>query len=126
MIACFLGTYFGISVESKTRHKELTVFASSLLAETLFRMGVSRGFLRNVPNGVPLVFAISVMILLYYYNYEEDCLGNSKSFLKLVVGERNEPQSFFSSSIDTTVLKLFGLTKGTIKNAFNDLSSHRI
>lgn len=99
-------------MESRSRHKELTVFASSLLAETLFRMGVSRGFFVNVPNGVPLVFAISVMILLYYYNYEQDCLGNSKSFLKLIVGEREEPQQFITSSMDAKIRKLLNIPQG--------------
>lgn len=102
----------GISLETKARHKELTIFTLGLCGETIFRMLVSRGIIRNIPFGIPLAFVISITILIYFYNHKRDCLGNSKSILAQVCGDKGEEQIFITKKLDDKILKFLKISNG--------------
>eukprot|EP01117_Protostelium_nocturnum_P014908 TRINITY_DN5727_c0_g1_i1.p1 TRINITY_DN5727_c0_g1~~TRINITY_DN5727_c0_g1_i1.p1 ORF type:complete len:472 (-),score=164.87 TRINITY_DN5727_c0_g1_i1:60-1400(-) len=79
-----------ILIEHPSRRNELVVYTMNQLAETLFKMGVIRGWWKPVPKANCFIFVIAMSILSYQYHYQRKNLGNIRSILKFFLGDRDD------------------------------------
>eukprot|EP01121_Diplochlamys_sp_Union-15-3_P022688 TRINITY_DN9738_c0_g1_i1.p1 TRINITY_DN9738_c0_g1~~TRINITY_DN9738_c0_g1_i1.p1 ORF type:complete len:424 (+),score=39.66 TRINITY_DN9738_c0_g1_i1:70-1341(+) len=86
MLCSFLAAFAAVSVEKKSRRIELAIYVLNQFLETVFRMGVSRGYWKPFKHGLTLVFALSMSILVYFYRHEDSCLGNMRGLMRAFLG----------------------------------------
>lgn len=66
-IPAFMSSFTAILVERPSRRGLLTMYVANVATETLWRMGVSRGLVKSIPNGQVLIFGLATSALLYYF-----------------------------------------------------------
>jgi len=87
-LPCFLSSLSAIVIERSSRRTLLCLYVSNIVSrhcdnhtnskyifsiiipqatETLFRMGVWRGYFSPIPKGEVYIFAVSVAVLLYFF-----------------------------------------------------------
>ncbi|CAD5220081.1 unnamed protein product [Bursaphelenchus xylophilus] len=68
-IAGVIGAYLSIIQESKKRRPVLALYLTNLASESLFYQLRNRGYVSNIPHGVPLLFVIGLGLLFYFKAY---------------------------------------------------------
>lgn len=66
-IPAFMSSFTAILVERPSRRGLLTMYVANVATETLWRMGVSRGVVKSIPNGQVLIFGLATSVLLYFF-----------------------------------------------------------
>lgn len=116
-LSCFVGCYLGISVEDPSRQRELTVYTSSVAADSLFRMLVSRGWAKPIPHGRALIFVAGMAISSWLYSRDRCTPGTHSSSMKWIVGNRSaETPQIIAPSVDKYIFQGLGLTNKTFSN----------
>ncbi|XP_026669348.1 transmembrane protein 135-like isoform X2 [Ceratina calcarata] len=88
----FLASFTAILIERPSRRTLLSLYVSNIASETLFRMGVSRGYWHPVPFAETCIFAISMAALLYYYRSKTSKSDPVYKILRLVVGKYEDAE----------------------------------
>ena len=122
-VSCFIATYLGISVEDPARQRELTVYTSSVAADTVFRTLVSRGWAKPIPHGRTLIFMTGLAISSWLHARKRCTPGTHTSSMNWIAGHRNaEKAQIVSPAVDNTLLSLAGISPSVLKESkFKDL-----
>ncbi|XP_069126642.1 transmembrane protein 135-like isoform X2 [Argopecten irradians] len=81
-----------LSIERKDRRGLLAVYMANVATETFYRMAVSRGWVRFLPNGEVLIF--SVVMAIYLYLYKRNSLpASTVKLFRFLVGKDELPAS---------------------------------
>ena len=64
-LPAFVGSLMAIQIERPSRRPALAFYCANIASECLFKIAVSRGYIRPIPNGEALLFTLSMTILLY-------------------------------------------------------------
>jgi len=91
-VPAFMASLTAILVERPSRRSLLTLYVANNATDSLWRMAVSRGMVKGIPNGQVAVFGISASFLLYYFrsgmHFEEN--DSVFSLLRFIVGKDEE------------------------------------
>jgi len=81
-----LAAWVGIMLEKKERRRELTVYVAQQAVESLFRMLISRKYIKPIIHLKLILFALSMSVLLYFQKNETNLMaGSAKSLMKLFI-----------------------------------------
>ncbi|XP_037125279.1 transmembrane protein 135 [Syngnathus acus] len=84
-------SYLAILLERKSRRGLLTIYMTNLATETLFRMAVTRGFIKPIKHGEVLLFCITASLYMFFFRNKDGLKGFSFSALKFIVGKEEIP-----------------------------------
>ncbi|CAD8115145.1 unnamed protein product [Paramecium sonneborni] len=73
LIGGFIGA-FSLLLESRTRAQEIMLSIVPRYCETIFNLLKRKGWIKEIPKGDVLVFAIILAIIHYYYQHEQKAL----------------------------------------------------
>lgn len=93
-IPCFLSAFSAILIERPSRRTLLCLYVSNIATETLFNMGLWRGYFRSIPYGQVYIFAASIAVLLYFYRSKEVKSDSVYRILRFVVGPYEQTEYF--------------------------------
>ncbi|CAD1472820.1 unnamed protein product, partial [Heterotrigona itama] len=85
----FLSSITAIVIERPSRRPLLSLYVANLATETLFKMGVARGYYTPIPQGATYIFATSIALLLYFYRSRPNKEPMYKIF-RILVGKYEE------------------------------------
>lgn len=91
-IPSFLSSITAIAIERPSRRPLLCLYVSNIATETLFRMGVWRGYFSPIPKGQVYIFAISTAVLLYFFRSKADKQDAIYKILRLLLGQYEEAE----------------------------------
>ncbi|KAM5180261.1 transmembrane protein 135 [Mantella aurantiaca] len=80
-----------IFIERKSRRGLLTIYMANQATETLFRMGVTRGYLKPIRHGEVLLFCITAALYMFFFRCKGGLQGFAFSALKFIVGKEEIP-----------------------------------
>ncbi|XP_032670789.1 transmembrane protein 135-like isoform X2 [Odontomachus brunneus] len=86
----FLSSLTAILIERPSRHSLLCLYVSNIATETLFKMGVWRGYFSPIPRGEIYIFAVSAAVLLYFFRSKVNKQDSIYKILRLIVGPYEE------------------------------------
>lgn len=98
-IPAFISSLSAIIIERPSRRSLLCLYVSNIATETLFKMGVWRGYWKPIKFGNVYIFATSMAMLLYYYRCEE--LKNDSIFriIKFIASPYEDPNYNINKNI---------------------------
>ncbi|XP_011159518.1 transmembrane protein 135 [Solenopsis invicta] len=88
----FLSSLSSIVIERASRRTLLCLYVSNIATETLFRMGVWRGYISPIPRGEVYIFAVSVAVLLYFYRSKTNKQDQIYKIFRMIVGRYEEAE----------------------------------
>ncbi|MEE6473042.1 hypothetical protein FKM82_009828 [Ascaphus truei] len=104
--AALPASYFAILIERKSRRGLLTIYMANLATETLFRMSVTRGYIKPIRNGEVLLFCITAALYMFFFRCKDGLKGFAFSALKFIVGKEEIPaHSFLPETVYARVEK---------------------
>ncbi|XP_015110710.1 transmembrane protein 135 [Diachasma alloeum] len=77
----FFSSLSAIVIERPSRRTMLCLYVSNIATETLFKMGLWRGYYRSIPYGNVYIFAASMATLLYLYRNSD---GNNDAIFRII------------------------------------------
>ncbi|XP_011302970.1 transmembrane protein 135-like isoform X2 [Fopius arisanus] len=77
----FFSSLSAIVIERPSRRAMLCLYVSNIATETLFKMGLWRGYYSSVPNGNVYIFAASIAALLCLYRNSD---ANTDSIFRII------------------------------------------
>ncbi|KAK9294584.1 hypothetical protein QLX08_010844 [Tetragonisca angustula] len=83
----FLSSITAIVIERPSRRPLLSLYVANLATETLFKMGVARGYYTPVPQGATYIFATSIALLLYFYRSRPNKEPSMYRIFRILVGK---------------------------------------
>ncbi|XP_043521043.1 transmembrane protein 135-like [Frieseomelitta varia] len=86
----FLSSITAIVIERPSRRPLLSLYVANLATETLFKMGVARGYYTPVPQGATYIFATSIALLLYFYRSRPNKEPSMYRIFRILVGKYEE------------------------------------
>ncbi|KAF7665259.1 hypothetical protein LDENG_00142150 [Lucifuga dentata] len=89
--SAFPASYIAILLERKSRRGLLTIYMTNLATETLFRMAVTRGFIKPIKHGEVLLFCITASLYMFFFRCKDGLKGFAFSALKFIVGKEEIP-----------------------------------
>ncbi|XP_061595199.1 transmembrane protein 135 [Cololabis saira] len=89
--AALPASYIAILLERKSRRGLLTIYMANLASETLFRMAVTRGFIKPIRNGEVLLFCITSSLFMFLFRSNNGLKGFAFSALKFIIGKEELP-----------------------------------
>lgn len=89
-VPSFLSSFSAILIERPSRRPLLCLYVSNIATETLFRMGVSRGYFSPIPHGATYIFALSTTLLLYYYRSRTNKTDSIYKIIRLIIGQHED------------------------------------
>ncbi|XP_063985470.1 transmembrane protein 135-like isoform X2 [Diachasmimorpha longicaudata] len=98
----FFSSLSAIIIERPSRRAMLCLYVSNIATETLFKMGLWRGYYRSVPHGNVYIFAASIAALLYLYRNSDD---NKDSIFRIIkfVASPYEAKNYIQSQIEDRI-----------------------
>ncbi|XP_012276343.1 transmembrane protein 135 [Orussus abietinus] len=104
----FLASLMAILIERPSRRTLLCLYVSNIATETLFRMGVWRGYFSVLQKGEVYIFAISAALLLHLYRSKGNKEDSIFKIIRHVIGPyeeyRYQEKQMLQSSRSTEVL----------------------
>ncbi|KAK2582081.1 hypothetical protein KPH14_002784 [Odynerus spinipes] len=91
-IPSFLSSLTAILIERPSRRTLLCLYVSNIAVETLFNMGVWRGYFGTIPYGQVYIFAASIAVLLYFYRSRAVNKDSIYRIIRFVVGPYEQSQ----------------------------------
>ncbi|XP_077281833.1 transmembrane protein 135 [Temnothorax americanus] len=88
----FLSSLTAIVIERESRRTLLCLYVSNIATETLFKMGVWRGYFSPIPKGEVYIFAASVAVLLYFFRSKTNKRDQIYKILRMIVGRYEETE----------------------------------
>ncbi|XP_029166358.1 transmembrane protein 135-like [Nylanderia fulva] len=98
----FLSSLSGIVIERASRRTLLCLYVSNIATETLFRMGVWRGYFSPIPKGEVYIFAVSVAVLLYFFRSKINKQDQIYKILRIIVGQYEEAEYCTKKNFETS------------------------
>ncbi|XP_012219245.1 transmembrane protein 135-like [Linepithema humile] len=95
----FLSSLSAIVIERSSRRPLLCLYVSNIATETLFRMGVWRGYFSPIPKGEIYIFAVSITLLLYFFRSKENKQDQIYKLLRLLVGRYEETEYLIKKNL---------------------------
>ncbi|XP_071990171.1 transmembrane protein 135 [Engystomops pustulosus] len=89
--AALPASYVAILIERKSRRGLLTIYMANQASETLFRMGVTRGYVKPIRHGEVLLFCITAALYMFFFRCKDGLQGFAFSALKFIVGKEEIP-----------------------------------
>ncbi|KAM6907340.1 transmembrane protein 135 [Xenentodon cancila] len=89
--AALPASYIAILLERKSRRGLLTIYMANLASETLFRMAVTRGFVKPIRHGEVLLFCITASLFMFLFRSNNGLKGFAFSALKFIIGKEEIP-----------------------------------
>ncbi|XP_053312537.1 transmembrane protein 135 [Spea bombifrons] len=104
--AALPASYVAILIERKSRRGLLTIYMANQATETLFRMGVTRGYIKPIRHGEVLLFCITAALYMFFYRCKDGLQGFAFSAIKLIVGKEEIPaHSLAPETVYTNAVK---------------------
>ncbi|XP_020278533.1 transmembrane protein 135-like isoform X2 [Pseudomyrmex gracilis] len=91
-LPAFLSSFTAILIERTSRRTLLCLYVSNIATETLFRMGVWRGYFSPIPKGEVYIFAVSVAVLLYFFRSKVNKQDQIYKILRIIAGKHEESE----------------------------------
>ncbi|KAL6256040.1 hypothetical protein P5V15_013276 [Pogonomyrmex californicus] len=88
----FLSSLSAIVIERASRRTLLCLYVSNIATETLFRMGIWRGYFSPIPRGEVYIFAVSVTVLLYFFRSKANKQDQIYKIFRLIIGRYEETE----------------------------------
>ncbi|GMT35145.1 hypothetical protein PFISCL1PPCAC_26442, partial [Pristionchus fissidentatus] len=99
-----LSSFFAILIEKKSRRPALALYLTNLASETLYRQLCNHGYLRTIPHGTFIPFAIG--LALFKYLSSKGGLGKSmEGFLSSALQEKDDSGNAHIVKLGNTVHK---------------------
>ncbi|XP_076237939.1 transmembrane protein 135 [Calliopsis andreniformis] len=117
----FLSSLSAIFIERPSRRTLLCLYVSNIATETLFRMGLARGYYSSIPRGETYIFAMSMALLLYFFRSKVNKQDSVYKILRAVVGKYEDPDYLNESSLQSE-----RLTCSAEENSKKSLQEKRI
>ncbi|NP_001085541.1 transmembrane protein 135 [Xenopus laevis] len=89
--AALPASYAAILIERKSRRGLLTIYMANQATEALFRMGVTRGYIKPIRHGEVLLFCITSALYMFFFRCRDGLKGFAFSALKFIVGKEEIP-----------------------------------
>ncbi|XP_043487845.1 transmembrane protein 135-like isoform X1 [Polistes fuscatus] len=89
----FLSNLIAIIIEKPTRRTLLCLYVSNIATETLFNMGVWRGYFPSMPYGQTYIFAASITVLLYLHRTKRINQDSVYNIIRFVIGPYEQFQN---------------------------------
>eukprot|EP01111_Echinosteliopsis_oligospora_P009872 TRINITY_DN2977_c0_g1_i1.p1 TRINITY_DN2977_c0_g1~~TRINITY_DN2977_c0_g1_i1.p1 ORF type:complete len:186 (+),score=32.88 TRINITY_DN2977_c0_g1_i1:220-777(+) len=87
IVAGLISAMIAINIERRNRRTELALYTANQGVEVLWRLGVSKGVVRNIPHGEVLLFMIGSSLLMYFYQHDDRSLRpNVRSLFSRLLG----------------------------------------
>ncbi|XP_043272955.1 transmembrane protein 135-like isoform X2 [Venturia canescens] len=86
----FLSSLSAILIERPSRRTLLCLYVSNIATETLFRMGVWRGYYSVLPRGELYIFSASMATLLYLFRSKSNKQDSIYKIIRYIVGSHEE------------------------------------
>ncbi|KYM99817.1 hypothetical protein ALC62_09435 [Cyphomyrmex costatus] len=86
----FLSSLSAIVIERASRRTLLCLYVSNVATETLFKMGLWRGYYSSVPRGEVYIFAVSVAVLLYFFRSKTNKQDQIYKIFRMIIGQYEE------------------------------------
>ncbi|XP_070156169.1 transmembrane protein 135 isoform X3 [Polyergus mexicanus] len=90
----FLSSLSAIVIERSSRRTLLCLYVSNIATETLFRMGVWRGYFSPILKGEVYIFAVSVAVLLYFFRSKINKQDQIHKIFRIIVGRYEGAECF--------------------------------
>ncbi|XP_066597034.1 transmembrane protein 135-like isoform X2 [Prorops nasuta] len=91
-IPSLLSSFSAILIERPSRRTLLSLYVSNIATETLFRMGVWRGYFSVIPKGEIYIFAVSTAVLMYFFRSKSDKKDSIYKIIRLIIGQYEEQE----------------------------------
>lgn len=89
----FLSSFTAIFIERPSRRTLLSLYVSNIATETLFKMGVWRGYFSPIPYGEVYIFAVSIAVLLYFFRSKTDKNEVIYTIFRYILGRHEETKA---------------------------------
>ncbi|CAH2225566.1 transmembrane 135 isoform X1 [Pelobates cultripes] len=89
--AALPASYVAILIERKSRRGMLTLYMANQATETLFRMGVTRGYIKPIRHGEVLLFCMTTALFMFYFRCKDGLQGFAFTALKFIMGKEEIP-----------------------------------
>jgi len=115
----FVSSLFSILIEKRSRRGPLAVYCANIASETVYRMLVTRQYIKPIPRGEVYLFTTSMSLLLYMirkYGYGHDVVSLG---IKLLLGreESNNQNKLLKISEDENANSLKVSTNSSKKSS---------
>ncbi|XP_014475106.1 PREDICTED: transmembrane protein 135-like [Dinoponera quadriceps] len=130
-VPSFLSSLTAILIERPSRRPLLCLYVANVATETLFRMGVWRGYFSPIPKGEVYIFAVSAAVLLYFFRSKVNKQDSIYKILRLIIGPYEETEyavkkdshskASFESVEDNSIEENNDIRKKCKKNKFSIL-----
>lgn len=98
----FLSSLSAIVIERASRRTLLCLYVSNVATETLFRMGVWRGYYSPIPRGQVYIFAVSVAVLLYFFRSKTNKQDQIYKIFRMIVGKYEDTEYLTKKDSETS------------------------
>ncbi|XP_034191318.2 transmembrane protein 135 isoform X1 [Osmia lignaria lignaria] len=82
----FLSSLSAILIERPSRRTLLCLYVSNVATETLFKMGIARGYYSPISKGGTYIFATSIALLLYFFRSKTNKQDSIYRILRILIG----------------------------------------
>ncbi|XP_015188603.1 PREDICTED: transmembrane protein 135-like [Polistes dominula] len=89
----FLSNLVAIIIEKPARRTLLCLYVSNIATETLYNMGVWRGYFPRIPYGSAYIFAASISVLLYLHRAKRMDQDTVYKIIRFVIGPYEQFQN---------------------------------
>eukprot|EP01121_Diplochlamys_sp_Union-15-3_P016503 TRINITY_DN5620_c0_g1_i1.p1 TRINITY_DN5620_c0_g1~~TRINITY_DN5620_c0_g1_i1.p1 ORF type:complete len:434 (-),score=37.38 TRINITY_DN5620_c0_g1_i1:66-1367(-) len=90
-VAGFISSFISILIETPARRRELAVYVTNQAAEALYNCLRVRGLVKPIKYGDCFLFSVMFGFLVYFHKHEQQCLGNLKDPLRIILGNEHQP-----------------------------------
>ncbi|XP_054166120.1 transmembrane protein 135-like [Oppia nitens] len=89
----FIGSLLAITIERPSRRPALALYVANIASETIFRIFISRGYMKPIKNGEILLFTVTMSILLYIIKKNGFGVDPVSLALKFIIGREESKRS---------------------------------
>ncbi|KYQ52530.1 hypothetical protein ALC60_08391 [Trachymyrmex zeteki] len=123
----FLSSLSAIVIERASRRTLLSLYVSNIATETLFKMGLWRGYYSPIPRGQVYIFAVSVAVLMYFFRSKMNKQDQIYKIFRMIIGRYEETEYLKKkdSHLETSSRNIATEEEEHCDSAKNDRSIHR-
>ncbi|KAE8627770.1 hypothetical protein XENTR_v10007151 [Xenopus tropicalis] len=128
--AALPASYAAILIERKSRRGLLTIYMANQATEALFRMSVTRGYIKPIRHGEVLLFCITAALYMFFFRCRDGLKGFAFSALKFIVGKEEipahtlVPESMYARAEEKKSKEQRGLSRSSIKKLMDTICKH--
>ncbi|KAL2740318.1 transmembrane protein 135-like isoform X1 [Vespula squamosa] len=122
----FLSSLAAILIEKPSRRTLLCLYVSNIATETLFNMGVWRGYYRSIPYGQVYIFALSMTMLLYFYRSRHARQDSIYKLIRFIIGPYEQIEYFGKRTENFRMISSTQPLESRTSNLLERKSKHHI